>query len=360
MHPLCLTLRLLLVTTLCSPAILVGQNLPLGEDAPSADSISWPELDAGYFSFYLDNDLFGGTDEEYTNGVRLAWMSRAKKVSELTDVYRFLENFSEITRVRGKSVPWLYNRGISLTQLMFTPGDISIPTLIENDRPYAGWLGAGFSLHAKNDEELHSLELSLGVIGEASLAENAQDTIHDFREIAKAQGWDHQLATEPTVNLHYRRTRRHFEFSTVNDLVEFDSFYRWGFDLGNAWTNLQVGHWVRFGYNLPTEFSDPTLSNTSYTHQLFAERQERINPLSVFVTMGVEGRAVARDIFLDGNTFTDSHSVDKRPFVAEATAAFGVRYKRASLTYAHSFRTKEYHGQEDPQFFGSLSVGLSF
>jgi lipid A 3-O-deacylase len=31
-----------------------------------------------------------------------------------------------------------------------------------------------------------------------------------------------------------------------------------------------------------------------------------------------EGRAVARNIFLDGNTFTDSHSIDKKTFVGYA------------------------------------------
>jgi lipid A 3-O-deacylase len=342
------------------PGTLNGQDQGVGDEAPLVDELVWPELDAGYYAIYLDNDMFGGTDEEYTNGVRLAWMSKAKKVDQLTDIYRFLEDFSNFTRVRGKTVPWVYNRGLSVTQLMFTPGDISVPSLTEGDRPYAGWLGAGFSLHAKNDEELHSLELSIGVVGEASLGENAQDTVHDLRDIAKAQGWDHQLDTEPTINLHYRRTRRHFEFSTASDRIEFDSFYRWGFDLGNAWTNVQVGHWVRFGYNLPTEFSDPSLSNTSYTHQLFAERQERINPWSIFLTMGIEGKAVARNIFLDGNTFSESHSVDKHPLVAEATAAVGIRYKRASLTYAHSYRTKEYNDQDDAQVYGSLSFGFSF
>jgi len=31
----------------------------------------------------------------------------------------------------------------------------------------------------------------------------------------------------------------------------------------------------------------------------------------------VDGRAVGRDIFLDGNTFTDSHSVTRKTFVGD-------------------------------------------
>jgi lipid A 3-O-deacylase len=36
-----------------------------------------------------------------------------------------------------------------------------------------------------------------------------------------------------------------------------------------------------------------------------------------YVFAGAEGRYVAHNIFLDGNTFADSHSVDRRPFVLD-------------------------------------------
>jgi hypothetical protein len=62
------------------PGTLNGQDQGVGDEAPLVDELVWPELDAGYYAIYLDNDMFGGTDEEYTNGVRLAWMSKAKKL----------------------------------------------------------------------------------------------------------------------------------------------------------------------------------------------------------------------------------------------------------------------------------------
>jgi hypothetical protein len=31
---------------------------------------------ASVFTFYLENDYFGGTDRHYTNGVKLSWLSR--------------------------------------------------------------------------------------------------------------------------------------------------------------------------------------------------------------------------------------------------------------------------------------------
>src|SRR3982751_2072912 len=34
-----------------------------------------PAQTAPVFTFYLENDFFGGTDRHYTNGVKFAWLS---------------------------------------------------------------------------------------------------------------------------------------------------------------------------------------------------------------------------------------------------------------------------------------------
>gem|GEM_PF-3516538 len=76
-------------------------------------------------------------------------------------------------------------------------------------------MGVGFSLHAKSSTDLLSLELSLGIAGPASLAENTQDTTHGLRKIDKASGWDNQLDNEPTLNLSFRHNHRLFEASAT-------------------------------------------------------------------------------------------------------------------------------------------------
>ncbi|MFT4641986.1 MAG: lipid A 3-O-deacylase [Verrucomicrobiales bacterium] len=344
------------LTSLCLLVVCVLSLPATGEDSPLALQ---PGYNEGYLTLYFDNDLFGGTDEDYTNGVRLSWISEAKPLDQLGGFYQLLDGFSDVTRIRGKSSPWVYNTGVSLTQLMFTPTSTQTALLVEDERPYAGWTGLGFSLHAKNEDEMHQLEVSVGIVGPNSLAENSQDFIHSVRDIEKSQGWDNQLEDEFTFNLHYRRTKRMFEYSLWNDRFEFESMYRWGADLGNAWINGQAGLWTRFGFNLPNDFSDPKLSPTAYTNQLFTEQWERINPWSLVFTFAAEGRAVARDIFLDGNTFEDSYSVDNKHFVADLTGAVGLRYKALNLTYAHTYRTREYDEQDEGQFFGSLSLGLA-
>jgi hypothetical protein len=60
-------MRVLALVALC----LLGASA-LAEE--SADS----EAAGGYLTFYLDNDLFGGTDRNYTNGARLSWISEGE------------------------------------------------------------------------------------------------------------------------------------------------------------------------------------------------------------------------------------------------------------------------------------------
>jgi len=51
-----------------------------------------------------------------------------------------------------------------------------------------------------------------------------------------------------------------------------------------------------------------------------------------YVFAGVEGRAVARDIFLDGNTFQKSPSVDKEPLVGELAVGAALLFPGGRLS----------------------------
>ena len=52
-----------------------------------------------------------------------------------------------------------------ISQLIQTPSDITIPTLIENEAPYAGMLAWSANLHAFDDRVADRLSLMLGIVG---------------------------------------------------------------------------------------------------------------------------------------------------------------------------------------------------
>ena len=74
----------------------------------------------------------------------------------------------------------------------------------------------------------------------------------------------------------------------------------------------------------------------------------------------MDGRIVFHDIFLDGNTIRDSHSVDKEPLVADFMAGFAVSYNRLRISYAFVQRTKEFEEQDESHAFGAISLSYRF
>jgi len=69
---------------------------------------------------------------------------------------------------------------------------------------------------------------------------------------------------------------------------------------------------------------------------------------------------VLRDIFLDGNTFHDSHRVDKKNYVADFMGGIGFVFNRFKASYAYVFRTKQFDTQEKALVFGTFTFSFSF
>ncbi|MDB6072278.1 MAG: hypothetical protein JWL81_3449, partial [Verrucomicrobiales bacterium] len=215
----------------------------------------------------------------------------------------------------------------------------------------------------KNSEVRNSLTLNIGVVGPSAYAHETQDLVHELRDIPKAQGWDNQLHDEFGVVLGFQRTWR-WPAHTRRDGWDWEMLPYAGANLGNVNISAAVGSEVRFGYNLPDDFGTETIGAAATTTTPVEGGQRaarnRWSNFGTHVFIRGEGRAVARDIFLDGNTFGDSPSVDKLPFVGDLGAGLSVNYKDMTLTYAYVYRTEEFRGQDGGQTFGSLTLSIPF
>jgi hypothetical protein len=87
---------------------------------------------------------------------------------------------------------------------------------------------------------------------------------------------------------------------------------------------------------------------------------DKKQPFSWYAYAGAEGRALAVNIFLDGNTFTDSHSVDKKYFVGDFHAGFVLVIYHARLTFSQVFRSSEFNGQKELSEFGSINLSVAW
>jgi hypothetical protein len=328
---------------------------PADEGAPELD----PE-DTRVFYLYIENDFFAGTDRHYTNAVKLTWLSRGLNsiIEDPTLPKKVSRNLDKLPLPRKERI---YNVGLSLGQNIYTPEDTDATELIEDDRPYAAWMYAALALHAKTQTLLDSFELSLGWIGSPALGRQTQNTIHRLINDYEAEGWDNQLDFEPTLMLTWRRTWREL-LGAPGDGFGWDVMPHVGLTAGNVFTFANAGGELRLGWNLPSEFGASRIQpgggigTPSRADDPFAR-----GSFGIFVFGALDARLVARNIFLDGNSFRDSHSVDKNYTVFDAAAGIGLFYRKVRLNYSYVYRSDEFQGGDNfGQLFGSVSLGFTF
>ena len=320
--------------------------------APAAEHDPW-----GTLTLQLENDRLARTDRHYTHGTRVTWISETGKF---------------IPDRAGEFLDWLYGFvgggarkqiGYTLGQNIYTPEDISRAGLIADDRPYAGWLYVGLSLHATNTETigarefdvLDTMEVDVGIVGPQSFAEDVQTAVHEVIGVGRANGWDNQLKNEPgIVVLFERKWRPRSPFRL--GVLEVDAIPHAGASLGNIWTGVNVGMTVRLGQDLSVDFGPPHIRPNLSGLESF----DYARSFAWYLFAGAEGRLVARNIFLDGNTFADSHSVSKERLVGDFPVGLAVVIDRVRIAFTHAFRTREFKGQSRSDRFGALSVSWKF
>ncbi|MBQ0720630.1 MAG: lipid A deacylase LpxR family protein [Gammaproteobacteria bacterium] len=344
--------RWLLLFALSAPGIAHAQELH--DEVP----LPWT------FNVYFENDLFGETDQNYTNGVRMSWVSPDTDKLTSEPLYPdWLQDLNRQLRFFNRSDDLLeHNVVLSLGQLMYTPSSTERYDLVVNERPYAGYLYGGIAYHTRSDDQLDIVELNIGMVGPAALGHETQDFIHDLRGFEKYNGWDKQLRNELGLQLIYEHKERIFK-GTVIGTLSHDFIAHGGASLGNVATYLNFGGEYRIGWQLPDDFGTSAVRTGGDNSTPGRHDFRRLSPNGLFhglhAFFSMDGRLVARDIFLDGNTFRDSHSVDKESAVADFSLGFSFLTGRWKVSFAHVFRTREFKRQPHHHKYGSMSLSYS-
>jgi hypothetical protein len=314
-------------------------------EAPTAQAPAPAEK--GTFSLVVENDLFADFDRHYTNGIELSWTSGPDAVPDwLLDAAHAFPLFPDAGRVRVT-----YSAG----QSIYTPSDITQRSPRPDDRPYAGWLHASVGLTAETGSRLDQLQLTVGMVGPAALAGQTQKFVHEITGADRPRGWSHQLENEPGIVLSYDRSWRALASGSLLGF-SMDFTPHVGGALGNVFTFADAGAMVRLGYDLPNDYGPPRIQPGLPGSGFF----EPGGDFGWYLFAGIDGRAVARNIFLDGNTFVDSRSVDKEPLVGDAQAGIAFTFGNTRVAYTHVFRTREFDCQGDFDEFGALSISARF
>jgi hypothetical protein len=331
--------------------------LPAAAFAQTAPDVRERADSEGVFSLVVENDsLSSGADRNYTSGIQLSYTSPNN-----ARIPAWLDNAATpFTQFISQADPTFW--GIAVGQAIFTPQDIQAIPAPPDQHPYAGWMFMQLMVAAEiaptdtRGGHLDTYELEFGLVGPSALGEQAQNSIHKALGAPSARGWDSQLHDEFAFAASFDRRWRWLPFGIPGVAgLSFDVTPQVGFTVGTLRDEARAGFVLRLGNPLTSDYGPPRVRPSLAGVEHFSNV-----PFSWNVFFGAEGRAVARDLFLDGNTFEDSAHVERIPYVADFQAGFSMSLHQWRMTYTFVWRTDEFTTQNSRQDFGSLSFSRRF
>ncbi|WP_242689881.1 lipid A deacylase LpxR family protein [Sulfurimonas aquatica] len=306
-----------------------------------ADSSTWT---LKRFNLYFENDTFAETDNEYTGGYKLS------------NVYYLPSDepdFIEIPFLKSDEDSTFFS--VAVAQQIYTPKDTESTEVVLDERPYSGWTYLELGMHYSCPAELDSLVMQVGVVGgRASGAEQFQKALHSLISIDSPKGWDNQLEDELGLNLIYQHKWRY----TPEPIGWFEqSYIPFGeVGIGNVKTYARTGILMRIGLNPAEDFGSSSIDIGGENGIPIKKDCLCLDEKDISYTLNLTlaGEAVVKSMLLDGNLLTDSHSVEKEPFVANASFGFSARYEKYELDFIYTINSKKFKKEKGNHKYGSV------
>ena len=304
-----------------------------------------------FISFKAENDSFFKEDGLYSNGLSLSWgyddVPRLDKQS-LPDWLAYLARKSHLSAQQNKDYAITY----SFAHLLQTAIDIKIAELVEEDAPYVGLLAWRGQLTAYDAFTLDRASLTLGLVGPVAAAKSLQQLAHYVIAANNPQGWNNQIGNEAVFQLQAERLWR--VYKQKFKVTEFDLLSAANAGIGNFRSDMGLAVGLRWGQGLQSSFSAASafpLQKLNYAHH---------SADGWYFFSNVSASYALNDIFIDGNSFQESHSVDL--IHPQYGASIGVMANIAqwNIVYTLLQLSDQYHGQKQRSRFGSLTFTYHF
>ena len=387
---------LIITSIYVSPALAVdvGMSLPFTEDWKSLKSSHAPQ-----YTFQWENDAFlVGTisDRFYTNGLKGSYDFYADDLYFKTDEGQLkpmgcennagrihlnkCERFNaSLDREFIDNRIYKVNKGIFVSQGMFTPSDISWEPqdIGRYERPYAGWAQVGFFSTQANTKGYERFEWAIGCVGKCSRADIAQENIHRNLGDQLPLGWDTQIKDAPTLQAKYERTLqmmsmpwsdRHFmepyfvaEVGNIN--IRSGLGMRFEFPIGNTSEEIAVEQdKCSEELNLEAKPVNSPLTRSLYLSHFNQKTKKQSDCLEVqyhiknYITsreirlyVDFSGHLVAYNGLLQGPLGYDNDSqhltTGHKPLLTTLSGGFQVKWHRVALDFSYHSRSTESDGE---------------
>jgi lipid A 3-O-deacylase len=336
-----MTRRLIATHTFVLAAAFSATALTAARATPQQDP-------ASIVTIQVENDavstLKGTSDQNYTSGLRLGWVSGTNQVPSL------LEQLGR--GLWGDGVPRV---SLGLSQQIYTPRDTQAPVPGPRDRPYATSLLLTGQLIHDTDMARSVVSLQAGIVGPGAGGREIQNGFHNIIGDTPNKGWRYQVRNTAVGEIIPERTWR-IPVVAFSDYA-VDALPSVAVGLGNLRTYGQVGLVFRFGQGLDSDFGVsrilPGLSGTdAYTPT---------RDVAWYVFGGVDGQAVGYDETLKGTTPLIGQRVHGVWDVGEFELGAAVMWHGVRVTYSQTWQTQEYRGSKSGLFnFGSLAASVRF
>ncbi|MCF6212596.1 MAG: lipid A deacylase LpxR family protein [Flavobacteriaceae bacterium] len=193
------------------------------------------------FGFISDNDVFISInqDQYFSNGLTLQ--------------YQFLPKTTPTTLAKKIHT-------LQLGQYLYTPFRAYVPNIVNQDRPFAGYLFADFSVSKYfKDESFLKMTYQLGILGPSSGAETLQKWYHRVFDLPAIAGWQYQIQDQLSVNISALYLKN-MGYST-NKLIDFNVFSE--AKLGSVFNELSLGFVSRLGFKTLNPIFNSVLFNSN-------------------------------------------------------------------------------------------------
>lgn len=295
-----------------------------------------------FVTVVADNDWFAHEDRHYTGGSHIAF---ARDIDSLPESIRALAPFR-----------WSADRTavFSVGQRIYTPGNTNPKPDEPADRPFAGWVYFQADLRTRSGPVSDHLTGTIGFIGPAAGGEHVQKIAHHLLSSREIPGWDTQLRGEPTLSVAYERSWPSLLAHSLHGLSVDLSPYA-GATLGTPYTYANTGVIARIGRNLPDDLATTVISLGTPR-----DGYRGTNGFGWYAWAGVDARVVGRNVFLDGSTFRDSPSVDRKPWQHDVAVGVVIAWPRTRVGFTLLQRSPEFEGQRGSDRFGQLAVSFVY
>lgn len=305
-----------------------------------------------FASLTFENDIFFKDDGLYSNGLFITWGYNHINALDEQNLPAWIASFAQKTHLTSKNNKH-YAVSYGFGHLLQTPIDISDQELVEEDAPYVGLLAWDMNLFAYDDLISDEVGLILGAVGPMAGGKYIQSIVHDWTGGREPQGWQHQINNELVFRVQARRTWRLYESSNFLN-GQFDFLVGIDGGVGNLRSDLATGIGIRFGHQLNNNFSSASV----FPVQKFSGFNA--SPYGWHLFFNVSASYVANDIFINGNTFSNSHSVELIHPQAAISAGLMANIYDSSVMFTMLQSSDEYLGQTQTSRFGSITITYHF